>query len=101
MATKLETLKASVGYSDKPVLPTCMNCAQFTSERLVPQWIERDIKERGHVNLFLGGFGGYQRFEKADDIPPELRVEKNIRCSRHGFAVKKLGRCNDHELKKS
>lgn len=99
MATKLETLKQAVGYSDKPLAPACSNCIHFTSERKMIAWVARDLKEKGEVHLH-GGFGhGYQCVTSADQVPESYFQEKNLRCLKHAFAVKKLGKCNDHEFK--
>ena len=62
--------KKAVGYQDKPVLPVCMNCKGFTSERVLPQWM-RD--------------GRYDA--------QKYGIEKNMRCSTYGFPIKKMGSC--------
>jgi hypothetical protein len=62
--------KKQVGYEDKPVLPVCKNCKGFTSEKVLPQWMKQ-------IGYSVEQYG----------------VEKNIRCSVHGFEIKKMGSC--------
>ena len=62
--------KKAVGYEDKPVLTVCMNCKGFTADKVLPKWM---------------AYGGY-------DVQV-YGVEKNMRCTFHSFAVKKMGSC--------
>ena len=55
--------------------PNCGDCAHITSDMVMPAWmIESGIK---------GDFS----------------IEKNIRCSLGGFAVKKMAICSHHTTK--
>ena len=82
--SKTLKLKAEVGYSEKPVLPICSNCVEFTSDRVLPEWmIERNASEMGRLD------------DPDNQYTVEKNgVEKNLRCTRHGFAVKKMASCN-------
>lgn len=71
--------KAACGYIPKCVPSTCSNCAGYTAERVFPEWMEQSNARRG----------------RADYTIEEHGIEKNLRCTRHGFAVKKMGVCND------
>jgi hypothetical protein len=66
MATVNEK-KAACSYTPKVIPSTCGNCAHFVSTK----------EERAGV------FGG------------TYIDESEKRCARHGFAVKKMGVCND------
>jgi len=68
--------KEHCGYTAKPVLPVCGNCGAFTSERKLPAWmVEYNKNQPG--NCSVEDHGG----------------ERNMRCTDHGFAVKKMASC--------
>lgn len=69
--------KEHCGYEPKPVLPTCGNCAAFTSDWVVPEWFAKMHPD--------GTAHGKPLTEYAQ--------EKNLRCSDHGFAIKKMASC--------
>lgn len=78
--------KAAQGYEPKPVSSTCGNCERFKSDRVLPAWRERQnqhVKSLGRKALW-----GDQN-----------TVEKNLRCTLGGFAVKKMGTCREFRLK--
>lgn len=67
--SKQSEAKERQGYVPKFNPATCSNCAHFTSKVVVRK----------------GVFGG------------KYHDESNKRCGKGGFAVKKLGTCNEHE----
>ena len=68
--------KQHCGYEEKPFRKACRNCAAFASDMEYPTWCR--TPER-----------------RADfDAKNYAKVEKNMRCTDHGFAVKKLAVCN-------
>ena len=71
--------KAACGYITKCVPSTCSNCANYTSERGLPEWVERAKARHGRTDYTIEEYG----------------IEKNRRCTRHGFVVRKMGVCND------
>lgn len=75
-------------YDPKPDPSTCGFCQHFTSEKLLPAWMERDNAEGKKP---WRGAGVHQRkiFTVEED-----GVEKNLRCGIGGFAVKKLATCD-------
>ncbi len=70
--------KEHCGYEAKPVLPTCGNCGAFASDFEIPAW----AMESGHEDA-------RRRFEDGT----HAKVEKNLRCTDHGFATKKMAAC--------
>jgi hypothetical protein len=70
--------KAACGYTQKVIPSVCGNCAHFASDRVLPDWMKH-ANSRRHVHYTIERDG----------------VEKALRCARHGFAVKKMGACND------
>ncbi len=75
--------KLSMGYTDKPVLAICSNCKNFASEMVLAPW----MVERNN-----SGEGVY--FENDAKYTVEKHgIEKNLRCTVGGFAVKKMGSC--------
>lgn len=80
--SKQSDAKASQGYQDKPVPPTCGNCRGLKSDRILPEWMERENQHGrsfGRVALWSVDASG---------------VEKNLRCGLGNFAVKKSATCN-------
>lgn len=78
MALSVKKAKEHCEYQAKPVLPTCGNCEAFASDFEIPKWALEPGKEN------------YRRcFE--DGI--SAKVEKNMRCTDHGFATKKMSTC--------
>ncbi|MFY7914559.1 MAG: hypothetical protein ACOVPA_07800 [Rubrivivax sp.] len=76
MALKPKQAKEHCGYQEKPVRNSCSNCAAFASDMEYPTWCKTPE-------------------EQADfDRKRYAKIEKNMRCTDHGFAVKKLALCN-------
>jgi hypothetical protein len=67
MALNVKAAKECCGYEAKPILPTCGNCGAFASDFVIPKWALEN--------------GTY------------VKVEKNLRCTDHGFATKKMAAC--------
>lgn len=65
--SKQSEAKAKQGYVPKAIPQTCMHCAHFASE----------------MKACAGYFGG------------AYTEERNLHCSLGGFAVKKMGTCNE------
>jgi hypothetical protein len=63
-----KNIKETIGYNPKPVHASCINCEHYRSDLI-------ESKSFGHV----------------------WTEEKNIRCGLYGFAVKKMGVCNEHQ----
>lgn len=81
--------KEYCGYQEKPAIPVCGNCQSFTSEMLLPAWMEERNKS---------GEGVY--FSRGEMYTIEKNgVEKNLRCADHGFAVKKMASCNSFKAR--
>ena len=78
MALSVKAAKEHCGYQAKPVLPTCGNCGAFASEFKIPAW----AMEPGHEDA-------RKQFESGN----YAKVEKNLRCTDHGFATKKMAAC--------
>ena len=77
------------GYNEKPNLPVCMNCQWFASEIHLPAWMEKRNKS---------GEGVY--FTNGEMYTVEKHgVEKNLRRSAHGFAIKKMASCNSFKAR--
>lgn len=69
--------KEHCGYEAKPTLPTCGNCGAFASDMVLPAWMAEEQKDW-----------------KGDEYTAEEHgVEKNMRCTDHGFATKKMAAC--------
>lgn len=78
--SKVSEKKAACGYQDKPVNRVCANCASFSSDRKLPDWMKESNKRRQNA------MGSPYTLEK-------YGIESNIACGLHGFAVKKMGAC--------
>lgn len=81
-------LKSDCGYLEKPPQQNCSTCAHFTFEKILPAWMLDQNKSDDKTCV--------------SDEPFTVErngVEKNLRCSLHGFAVKKLARCNSWKAK--
>ena len=70
--------KEHCGYEAKPVLATCGNCGAFASEFMIPEWALLPGKENTRKQFEDGTYA---------------KVEKNLRCTDHGFATKKMAAC--------
>lgn len=68
---------------------TCGNCGQFQSEVVLPAWCVNENVLREET----GGPPFYILSETHGGI------ERNLRCSVGGFAVKKTATCDQHVLK--
>ena len=82
MSQKQKTInekKAACGYITKCIPSTCSNCANYTSERVLTEWMESVNARRGRTDYTIEEYG----------------IERNLRCIRHGFVVRKMGVCND------
>lgn len=75
MALSVQAAKEHCGYQAKPEFPTCGNCRAFASDFSIPLWVRADSDRA----LFEDG--------------TYAKVEKNMRCTDHGFATKKLATC--------
>lgn len=69
--------KAHCGYEERPVHQTCGNCGAFSSE----------------LALTARMVGKVHWLTKEPYTVEKNGVEKNLRCSDHGFAVKKTANC--------
>lgn len=79
--SKQSEAKASQDYI--PKAHNCGDCANLQSNMLMPQWmIDSNKVVPGSYNL-----------------ASEYLMEKNIRCGIGGFAVKKMGICQEHTTK--
>ena len=79
--SNVKKAKDHCGYEAKPVLRTCGNCAAFASDFVTPAWVKTD-RDRAYVED-----GTY------------AKQEKNMRCTDHGFATKKLATCRLYRAK--
>ena len=80
MATKLERQKKFVGY--RTAHDTCAGCKHFTSEKKLAPWMLKSNED------------GYSKYTA------ELHGhETSMKCTLHGFAVKKTAVCNNFEGK--
>jgi hypothetical protein len=75
MVMSVKKAKEQCGYEEKPVRASCSNCKAFASDMEYPSWCKTQA-ERSEFDS-----KGY------------AKLEKNMRCIDHGFAVKKLGLC--------
>lgn len=75
MAMSTKEAKEHCGYQAKPTLQTCGNCAAFASNFEIPSWVATDSDRK--------------KFEDGT----YAKVEKNLRCTDHGFATKKMAAC--------
>jgi hypothetical protein len=83
MKTKIEIKKADVGYTKE--LPRCGSCRAFSSQMALPAWMVKENAGSG-VKFATSGECAY---------PLErYGVEKNMRCSVHGFAIQRTAVCN-------
>ena len=80
MATKLERQKEFVGYHTTH--DTCGGCKHFTSEKKLAPWMAKS-NEAGR-NRYTAELNGH---------------ETSLKCTLHGFAVKKTAACNNFEGK--
>lgn len=80
-------------YEQKPLPATCANCQNFTSEKKLPAWMDRDNAEgRKPLPNYMGpSFDSYTIENHG--------VEKNMRCGLGGFAVKKTAACAEFTRK--
>lgn len=92
-----KTKKAACGYSDKPTLPVCGNCARYASELAPRAWMVEAIQRDGVLTAWNGKVT--ETYRSAAEIPEAMKGEANKRCTLHGFAVKKMGNCKDFTAK--
>lgn len=83
--SKVSEAKAACGYKDKALLPVCSNCLEFSTELVLPTWMQKRNAASAQQQFSVKIHG----------------VEKNLRCKLHGFAVKRLGSCNNFRQLKS
>lgn len=88
--SKISAKKAECGYEDKPVNRMCSNCAHFTLDRVLTPWMPESNARR------IAEPGRFQTNPEPYTVEKN-GVEKNMRCTRNGFAVKKMARCGDWE----
>lgn len=82
-------VKAQCGYAEKPPQRICSTCTHFTFEKVLSAWmLERNASGEGVM------FGSNEPYTIEKN-----GIEKNLRCERHGFAVKKTAHCNDWSAK--
>lgn len=67
------------GYQAKPRTDICSTCGAFAMDMMVPKWVTEPGNESYLVKFENGTY---------------KKLEKNIRCTDHGFVVKKTARCN-------
>ena len=70
--------KEHCGYEAKPVLPICGNCGAFASDFEIPAWAMKPGEERARKDFEAGIYA---------------KIEKNLRCTDHGFVTKKMASC--------
>ncbi|QEL64739.1 hypothetical protein OTERR_12630 [Oryzomicrobium terrae] len=75
--SKQSEAKKDQGYTAK-LLNNCGNCRQFESETITPAWAKGD-----------------------PDYEKNYAREGNMRCGIGGFAVKKMGSCNEFKKKEA
>jgi len=75
MTMSVNKAKEHCGYEEKPVRNVCGNCAAFASDFVYPTWVNTEQKRKWFDE------DGYSK------------TEKNMRCTDHGFAVKKTAVC--------
>lgn len=85
MASKIQIKRDECGYQEKPPAKQCNTCVDFACDRLLPKWMEERNASGEGVYCERGTLYTVERHG----------VEKNLRCARHGFAVKKMARCGD------
>lgn len=71
--SKQSEAKEKQGYVAKAIPMVCMNCKHFKFD---------------HV----------QTIKPSDRLPDGWWEDKNLRCGKGGFAVKKMGTCNEFDL---
>ena len=92
--SKQSEAQAAQGYVAKPEPSTCINCAHFKSERVLPSWMVRDNVAGKKP------WPGFGEKNPPDRYTVEVNgVEKNMRCGVGGFAVKKTATCNEFKRK--
>ena len=79
--------KAACGFRDKAIPKTCATCTHFASDRVLPTWMEQSNAKQAHWP---------EQWRSEPYTVEQHGVEKNIRCKKHGFAVKKMSACNDY-----
>lgn len=75
MSLSPKKAKEHCGYEEKPMRSACGNCAAFASDFEYPTWCQTP--------------GERENFDRNN----YAKTEKNIRCTDHGFVVKKRGLC--------
>ncbi len=78
--------KAACGYTPKLIPGTCGNCAHFSLDRVLTPWMLESNEKRAMQS---------PQWRSGEYTAEKHGVEKNLRCTKHGFAVKKMGACND------
>lgn len=72
---RIQTAKTGQGFQEKA--PTCGNCTNFRSEKILVGWMKKDPTL----------------------IPEKHGTERNMRCFVGYFTVKKTSTCLMHEVK--
>ena len=85
MAKKLSTVqkRENAGYQETP--STCSKCAHFQSEKELPAWMRAE-------NEKMVSLGRNPTHSIASS-----GIERKLKCSIHGFSVKKMAVCNNFE----
>lgn len=86
--------KERCGYQAKPVHPACANCGAFASDLQVPAWMVGEFEQEGVLRIHAGA--SMRIYKDLAEVPDHLKVEKNLRCTDHGFAIKKTAVCALH-----
>lgn len=73
--------KAHCGYEAKPVFQTCGNCGAFASDSVLPKWMAEKVN------------ASEKDWDGREYTVENHGVEKNMRCTDHGFATKKMATC--------
>jgi hypothetical protein len=84
--SKQSEAKEKQGYVPKAVPQVCMNCAKLSCEMVMPAWMRSD-------NQYDIEHGREPRWSD------EHKGMANLRCRIGGFTVKKMGACNEFEMK--
>lgn len=81
--SKQSEAKKKQEYDDKPKPNLCGNCPSLKFDMQLPKWMQE--RNDGVAN----GTTAFPRTPWGD----EHKVQKNLRCGKGGFAIKKAGTC--------
>ena len=87
--SKVSDQKAACGYTPKVVPSTCGNCKHFASDRTLSGFMLEINAERAKKPK--------TPYITVEPYTVEKHgIEGNLRCAKHGFAVKKMAGCDDY-----